>query len=582
MDRMVLLLLCAAPVVRCFSSGLVTGSCVDMLPNHSGLSPQTDPAPFSVTTDHSNYTHGEEVKVHLQALGSKSFTGFLLQAREEGGQSPVGSFSLTTEAAQLLLCSQRPNSAVSHRSESVKMSIQAIWRADAKGDGKPIQFHASFVQSYKIFWVNVKSLALTFNNDSTGGSTSLPPDSTNSSNTTLPPPTTMAPNTKPPRNISSTECGVTKVCFSQPAHCDPAVSAGCYFMSALMLSSGAVHFEMTGPSDGYVSFGLSDDQLMGNDDIYICGIGSNGLVALQHAYSTGRTTPQAVPLGNVSEVRVSAQDGVISCSFTSMNSISTHRTSGFDKTYYLMLVHGPSRNGQIQHHRATFISAEKINIFKPQTLSKARWPHIMKAHGALMLIAWMTTGSLGMIVARYLKGVAKGQSLWGKDVWFLVHVAVMSVTTAATIIAFILSFSHVKGWSGGAHPVLGCLVMILSFFQPIMALLRCGPQHPLRFLFNWSHALNGFVIKTLAVAAIFTGLKLFDRTLDQWLMKVMGGFVGWEVLFYVLLDGHFKWKTNNEDTLDSKMISVDVLLMALFLLGNISFLVALLVGIGTS
>uniref|UniRef100_A0A665V8J6 Uncharacterized protein n=1 Tax=Echeneis naucrates TaxID=173247 RepID=A0A665V8J6_ECHNA len=520
MDRMVLLLLCAAPVVRCFSSGLVTGSCVDMLPNHSGLSPQTDPAPFSVTTDHSNYTHGEEVKVHLQALGSKSFTGFLLQAREEGGQSPVGSFSLTTEAAQLLLCSQRPVSVV--RQEAL-LSCLCCLRS------------ASFVQSYKIFWVNVKSLALTFNNDSTGGSTSLPPDSTN-------------------------KCGVTKVCFSQPAHCDPAVSAGCYFMSALMLSSGAVHFEMTGPSDGYVSFGLSDDQLMGNDDIYICGIGSNGLVALQHAYSTGRTTPQAVPLGNVSEVRVSAQDGVISCSFTSMNSISTHRTSGFDKTYYLMLVHGPSRNGNIEFV-ATFISAEKINIFKPQTLSKARWPHIMKAHGALMLIAWMTTGSLGMIVARYLKGVAKGQSLWGKDVWFLVHVAVMSVTTAATIIAFILSFSHVKGWSGGAHPVLGCLVMILSFFQPIMALLRCGPQHPLRFLFNWSHALNGFVIKTLAVAAIFTGLKLFDRTLDQWLMKVMGGFVGWEVLFY---------------------ISVDVLLMALFLLGNISFLVALLVGIGTS
>ena len=41
--------------------------------------------------------------------------------------------------------------------------------------------------------------------------------------------------------------------------------------------------------------------------------------------------------------------------------------------------------------------------------------------GALMLIAWMTTGSLGMMVARYLKGVTKGHNLWGKDVWFLVR-----------------------------------------------------------------------------------------------------------------------------------------------------------------
>ena len=42
--------------------------------------------------------------------------------------------------------------------------------------------------------------------------------------------------------------------------------------------------------------------------------------------------------------------------------------------------------------------------------------------GALMLIAWMTTGTLGMLVARYLKGVAKGQGCWNKDVWFLVRV----------------------------------------------------------------------------------------------------------------------------------------------------------------
>lgn len=34
----------------------------------------------------------------------------------------------------------------------------------------------------------------------------------------------------------------------------------------------------------------------GNDDIYICGIASNGLVVLQHAFSTGRNFPQALPL----------------------------------------------------------------------------------------------------------------------------------------------------------------------------------------------------------------------------------------------------------------------------------------------
>lgn len=48
-------------------------------------------------------------------------------------------------------------------------------------------------------------------------------------------------------------------------------------------------------------------------------------------------------------------------------------------------------------------------------------PTLNYVSGTLMLIAWMTTGTLGMMVARYMKGMAKGQNLCGKDVWFLVR-----------------------------------------------------------------------------------------------------------------------------------------------------------------
>lgn len=66
------------------------------------------------------------------------------------------------------------------------------------------------------------------------------------------------------KRISTADCGVTKVCFSQPSKCDPTASADCYFMSAMMLSPSdvAIHYEITGPSDGYISFGFSDDQIM--------------------------------------------------------------------------------------------------------------------------------------------------------------------------------------------------------------------------------------------------------------------------------------------------------------------------------
>ena len=64
--------------------------------------------------------------------------------------------------------------------------------------------------------------------------------------------------------ISSADCGINKMCFSQPSDCDPAVSVDCYFMSAMMSSptDKTIRYEMTGPSSGYISFGFSDDQMM--------------------------------------------------------------------------------------------------------------------------------------------------------------------------------------------------------------------------------------------------------------------------------------------------------------------------------
>uniref|UniRef100_A0A8D0AMX4 Ferric-chelate reductase 1 n=1 Tax=Sander lucioperca TaxID=283035 RepID=A0A8D0AMX4_SANLU len=521
MDRVVLLLLlllCVAPLVRGYPSGLVMDSCVDLLPHHSGQSPQTKPAPFTVTMDRSSYKLGDPVKVTLLASTS-SFTGFLLEAREVGGLSPVGSFFVIPANARLLTCSLKTVSF---------LPFSRLYCEQNAGLQQPTHYtmrkiqltvSASFVQNFYTFWVDVTSPTLTFANGVAGGSTTLPTTTT----------------TIQQFSISSANCSVSKVCFSQPSNCDPA-NADCYFMSALMVSGEAIRYEMKGPSNGYIAFGFSDDQNMGNDDIYICGIGSNGMVQVQHAFSTGRTYPNILPLGNVSDITASVQNGVISCSFTSTNIISLERTTGFSNAYYILFVHGPSSNGQIQIHTETFISTKMINISSPEVVLDAGVPSIFKAHGALMLISWMTLGSLGMMVARYLKKTAKGEKLIGKDVWFVVHVGVMILTVAATIIAFILIFSYEQQWSGGVHPVLGCLVMILSFLQPIMALLRCAPQHPRRFLFNWSHALNALVIKVLAVAAIFTGLQYLDSTADQWLVKVMGGMVGWEALFFILLD----------------------------------------------
>ncbi|XP_023855951.1 putative ferric-chelate reductase 1 isoform X2 [Salvelinus sp. IW2-2015] len=574
MDRYILIIAYILRVVRCYSSGEVTDACDDMAPQHF-VTAQQSPAPFFVTADRSSFKEGDEITVRLLA-DSTPFIGFMLQARAVNGSSPLGVFTVTGGEAQLLTCNGQP-SAVSHTSASAKLSIQGTWRAPTLDGFNAIQFSASFVIGFSTFWVGVKSYPVTFSGTAPtpANSTSIPITSTTSASSTAVFPSQSS------LSISSAGCGSSKVCFRKPLNCDPGVSPDCYFLSAMTSTRDtAIHLEMTGPSDGYIAIGFSDDQMMGNDNIFICGRDSNGIIQLQHAYSTGRKRPDIVPLGNVSDVKSSIKDDIISCSFTTRNPISTQRLVRSSSPYYLMFAHGPTSNGEIGHHTGTFISDTKMDISRPQVITNAIQPPIIKAHGALMLIAWMTTGSLGMITARYLKGVAKGKECW-QDVWFQAHVFLMTLTVAATIIAFILSFSHVRGWSGGAHPVLGCVVMILAFFQPIVAMFRCGSQHRWLFLFNWSHALNAVAIKVLAVAAIFTGLSLIDSSEDKWLLKVMGGFVGWEATLYILLDVHMRCKHSDNEEGASES-AYKVLLLVLFFLGNMAFLVALLVGIGMS
>ncbi|KAI4898054.1 hypothetical protein NFI96_002827 [Prochilodus magdalenae] len=337
-------------------------------------------------------------------------------------------------------------------------------------------------------------------------------------------------------SISSAGCGTNKVCLSKPANCDPAADPNCYFLSVIA-SPNLTEFtvELQGRASGYISFGFSDDQRMGNDDIYICGTDNNGNVQVQHAFSPGQTKPTILPLGDVSDITTSMMDGVINCSFVSQNPISTTRASGQTSTYFLLFAYGPSSNGVIRFHQDNeFVSSSKVDIVNPQTVSSAQQPQTIKAHGALMLIAWMTTASVGMMTARYLKVVTKGRGCCGKDLWFLEHMSLMSLSVVLTIVAFIVVFAYVQGWSGGAHPVLGCIVMILSLIQPVAASFRCAPQHERRYLFNWLHAINAVVIKVLA----------------------------------------------DEDHSVNELVGTEMILLILFFLGNLAFLVALLSGIG--
>ncbi|XP_043082115.1 putative ferric-chelate reductase 1 isoform X2 [Puntigrus tetrazona] len=564
-------LLCCVGVVCCYSSGYVSEVCGSMTPNH-GSSAQSGTAPFTVTADKTAFKAGDQITVTLSGQSGNLFEGFMLQARQVGSSASLGTFTVTDSNAQTLTCDGMASRAVSHTSGSRKSSIQAKWTAPATGNPANIEFRATFVKTANTFWVGVKSSTVTY----TAATTSATP--TNS---------TVAPGTSTtvPTASSNPDCGKTKVCFSQPSGCDPAVSTGCYFMAVQMSSNQSeMRIEMFGQADGYVAIGFSDDQNMGNDDIYICGKDSSGNLQVQHAISTGKTSPTILSLGNVTNIKTALMNGnKINCSFTSRNAISTGSRASSTSEYYLMIAAGPSNTQGIQIHTNKYVSSTKASLLNPSqaVTSTEEFPAIVKAHGCLMLISWMTTGSIGMLIARYLKGVAKDHGCCGKDFWFVAHVSLMTLSVTATAIAFILVFSYAQDWSGGAHPVLGCLVMILSLIQPIVAACRCEPNHERRFVFNWAHSFIALAIKGLAVAAIFTGLALFEEYVeDGWMLKVMGGFITWEALIYILQDLNLRAKKKDSELCSFGSVRPETVLLILYLLGNLAFLIALLVGIG--
>ncbi|XP_069795133.1 putative ferric-chelate reductase 1 isoform X2 [Narcine bancroftii] len=546
-----------------YSSGQVSGVCTSMAPNH-GPSAQTSDAPFQVTASSSTFNPGDVITVTLKSNLGVNFRGFLLEARSAVSTStiPLGTFNTTSPEAQLLNCNvdgiTYNDSAVSHNSKSEKNEIIVTWTAPNTGH---IKFRATFVMTKETFWIGVKSQII--QSMVTGSS--------------------VTPFTSFQNQITVDGCGTTKFCFNNPAQCNPATDPNCYFMSSTKLNDEGLRFEMSGKSSGYISIGFSDDKIMGNDDVYICGTDRSERIRVQRAYSTGRSPPRIEQLDKVDDITVANKNGIIQCSFVTRNNVSIAKRTA-NNMYYLFFAYGPSTDGTIgKHQDSPFISSEKINVADVSSVSGNNKNSVLiKTHGALMLIAWMTTGSIGTLIAQYFKCVGGTKKILGKDCWFQIHWTIMTLTVALTITGFVLAFVHVKGWSedAGSHPVIGCVVMGLVLIQPTIAIFRPAPDHKRHWIFRVFHSTIGFVIKPLAAATLFMGLLLINVAPNKWPVKVLGGYYGWELLTHILLIVVSCFKRKAVQCNTEKKVYHLLLVFIVYLCGNMVFLIAILVGIG--
>ncbi|KAM9128937.1 putative ferric-chelate reductase 1 isoform 2-T2 [Pangshura tecta] len=531
-----------------YPNGKVREACSSMMPCH-GHSPQPSPE-HSISVNETKFRPGDHIKV---SLSGPVFEGFFIQARnaENLAGPAVGFFMLAEERiSQLLTCGLVKNSAVSHTSKSKKTHVEAYWVAPTDAP-KHVQFLATVVEKYKIFWVKIPGPIISQPN--------APPLTTSTSITpeTLP---TSQPVFHLTTSFNASGCGITKFCVRNPSKCDPG-AAYCFFLSFFKQNNHSVLIEMSGPSEGYIAFALSHDQWMGDDDAYLC-INEDHHININTAYLSGRTPPVLDSENGLEDMSWRVADGLLQCSFRRNLSLPAYKGRfNLDANYYIFLADGEASEGGLihKHHHQPLITNGMYNVTdSPKDVVGSRSPLLLKLHASLMFVAWMTTVSIGVIVARFFKPVWP-HSLFGKEIWFQVHRMLMLTTVLLTSIAFVLPFIYRGGWSewAGFHPYLGCTVMALAIFQPLMAGFRPPPHAPRRQVFNWVHWSTGTTARILAVVTMFLGMDLPALNLpDPWDTYTMIGFVGWHVSIDILLEIHSYCLIRKVEVIDEDRIQI--------------------------
>ncbi|XP_066264045.1 putative defense protein 3 [Branchiostoma lanceolatum] len=139
-----------------FGSGAPTSACTTMQPGHlnngTSVAAQNSTSPYSIVPGTSSYTAGGTVSV--QILGPV-FQGFLLQARQTGMTTPVGTFSNAPNNTKTTMCTAA-DSSMTHDNTNAKENITLTWTAPSTTMGN-IEFVATIADVKTTYWMNVKS-----------------------------------------------------------------------------------------------------------------------------------------------------------------------------------------------------------------------------------------------------------------------------------------------------------------------------------------------------------------------------------------------------------------------------------------
>lgn len=146
------------------SLGALEGACADMMPNHPGTQPSTEPCPYKLTAEkHGANEYHVTLAINPDFSPPIQFKGFMIMA-VNGSDYPVGQFNFYDHdfRAQHLKCSPiYPSATITHVVNSLKEKYEVDWEAPEGWDPEAwnVTFKATVVQSIDTYWVGLTAKA---------------------------------------------------------------------------------------------------------------------------------------------------------------------------------------------------------------------------------------------------------------------------------------------------------------------------------------------------------------------------------------------------------------------------------------
>ncbi|GFY75203.1 putative ferric-chelate reductase 1 homolog [Trichonephila inaurata madagascariensis] len=345
---------------NCRPDGAPKTACSSLTPVHSGIKPQRESSPYSVSVT----KNGNKVRVRIFSSVGEEIEGFALQARSSKDRHRLvnGRFTTKDGISKTIDCLNGKENTLTQVNPTPKTEIVTEWLPSISLE-EDVVFRATVAKTFAIFWTEIDSLPVRIKSD-------VPAQESSRSE----------------RKESKIQkmyegCFESKGCFGTPGNCIN--NQDCLVLLSYTKQNDDIAFKLNGllDNDEYMAFGLSNDPLMGDDNVFECVKRKGSLVARQ-SWNDGKSN---VPRRELPRDSYEAAEfnGYSSCQFLSryVTEANGKQFNLSNSTYYVLLAKGPMRNERLGYHTQRLASQQSINFTAFQRIDSETVSDAVKVHG---------------------------------------------------------------------------------------------------------------------------------------------------------------------------------------------------------